>query len=125
MPAEIPLIPKVTEPEPVSRAEELLGPPQTTSRTIVVSVLHVVFTAICGALAQALTDHATEIQAMLMTLVSSLPALLQGYAGALAGTVVAVVVSWLRARSVANTKQKVVDALASPRPPDLQKYYKK
>lgn len=113
-------MPEVDAPTVAEVAPELLEKPLW--HKILVKVGVVVWVALSGALAQVLAEHGDAIAAFLVSL---LPAMLKGWGGAIAGSLLAGAVAWLRAQQVKRQKEAVIEALKTPPPADIDKFYGK
>lgn len=114
-----------SEPKPtpeIVSAAEVLGPPEPgKAKKFALTVLSVVFVAVMGALGDVVQEHSYEIVQLVLAF---LPAALQGYVGAAVASAVSALGLWLKARAAKRQREKVIEALATPPPDDIKKYYK-
>lgn len=109
-------MPEATEPK---SAEELAGPPPSTVKSIVITGLWAVAAAVAGALTDFAVTHAAEISALVLSLTANLPS----WAAGLVATGLTVTFGWLRQRAKKQQQAKIVEALKTPTPADIDKYY--
>lgn len=108
--------------EPVGSAAAIVGPLEKSSSSKLASAAaNTVFVAVTGAVVQFITDHSDEIS---VVITQNLPHVASTYTGGIVGVGISALLAYLRARSEKQQKKELVKALATPTPPDIDKYYK-
>lgn len=108
-------------PKPIT---ELVSPEPSSLVKLATGFGKTLFVVAMAAAAQFIQDHSVEITMLVLGLVKFLPAFVQSYAGAALGGAVTALAVWLKKRSEAAQKEKVLDALVTQPPQDLSRYYK-
>ncbi len=113
-------MPEPVEPSP-KPVGELVKPVPGPWKKLAIGAGKFFFVVIVGAAAQFLDENRDAITVMVVEI---LPSFLQGYFGATMGTIIASLAVWLKTRAALDQRQKVLDALVTQPPANLDKYYK-
>jgi hypothetical protein len=105
-------------PKPVA---ELVRPVPGPWKQFAIGAGKFFFVVLVGAAAQFIDENRDAITQMILQV---LPSFLQGYFGGTLGALIASAVVWLRTRAAVDQRQKVLDALVTQPPSNLEKYYK-
>lgn len=100
-------------------AVELAGPPPTTIKSVGVAAFWTVVSAATFALTEFAVQHAAELSALVVSLTANLPT----WAAGLVTASLTAAFGWLRQRAKKQQQAKIVEALKTPTPADIDKYY--